>query len=145
MQVDRPETWLAVHGYLIAFLWEMLQMPFYAMDGLTVWQVTVRCGLASLGDAGIMVAAYFVASLIVRDRNWLHNRHWRAVLVYLATGQILTVSIEFLALRMPWGWTYSERMPVLWEIGLVPVLMWIVVPLLALGLAARSTRTASGD
>ena len=142
MRADKPEIWLAIHGYLIAFLWEMLQMPFYMMSGLTAWEVTVRCSLATFGDAGIMVLAYLIASLVAHDRNWLHKLGWRPVLAYVATGQIVTIAIELVAVRVPWGWSYSERMPLVWEIGLVPVLMWIIVPLLALALAARSTRAA---
>lgn len=144
MRLDRPETWLAIHGYLIAFLWEMLQMPFYLMDGLAAWEVTIRCALASFGDAGIMVIAYLFASLILRDRYWLHHRSWRALLLYLATGQIFTIAIEIVAIRIPWGWEYSDRMPEIWGVGLVPVAMWIIVPLLALALAARTAKDA-GD
>lgn len=142
MPLDRPETWLAVHGLLLAFLWEMLQMPFYEMGALTVWQVTIRCGLASIGDAGIMVFAYLIASRTAKDRYWLHGSNWRPLAVFLATGQIVTIAVEVVALRNAWGWSYSERMPVLGEIGLVPALMWIIVPLLALALAGRSTRSA---
>lgn len=140
MRVDRPETWLAIHGFLIAFFWEMLQMPFYAMDGLTVWQVIVSCGVASFGDAGIMVFAYLVASLAARDRYWLRRLNYRPLFAYLATGQIVTIAIELLALRMPWGWNYSERMPMIGEVGLVPLLMWIAVPLTALALTVRTAR-----
>ncbi len=140
MRIDRSETWLAIHGYLIAFLWEMHQMPFYRMDDLTTWEVTVRCSLASFGDAGIMVTAYFVASLIVRDRYWMHNRRCRPLLLYLLTGLVLTIAIEIVAVRVPWGWDYSDLMPKIWGVGLVPLLMWMTVPLFSLALAARSTR-----
>lgn len=139
LHLDRPETWLAIHGFLLAFLWEMLQMPFYDMGELSAWQVTVRCGLASFGDAGIMVFGYTVASRFAKDWYWLHRLNWPPMVVFLATGQIVTISIELIALRVPWGWSYSERMPILWEIGLIPVLMWIAVPLLALALARRSS------
>ena len=44
-------------GFLIAFVWEMLQLPFYEAGGLTPAQAAYRCGLASFGDAGIMVVA----------------------------------------------------------------------------------------
>lgn len=141
MNIDKPETWLAVHGFLVAFLWEMLQMPFYEMGALTAWQVTTRCALASFGDAGIMIFAYLVASLVANDRYWLRRPKWKPVIAYLVTGEMITIAVEFVALRVPWGWSYSERMPILWEIGLVPVAMWIAVPLVALALAARSTTT----
>lgn len=140
--MDRPETWLAIHGFLIAFLWEMLQMPFYSMGDLTTWQVTLRCGLASLGDAGIMVISYLAASLVARDRNWLHRSRRPALFSYLAAGLVITIAIEHVAIRVPWGWSYSERMPEIWGIGLIPILMWIVVPLFSLALSARSVTTS---
>ena len=140
MRVDRPESWLALHGFLVAFVWEMLQMPFYSMDGLSIWRITVNCTIASVGDAGIMVIAYAVASVVAKNRYWLHNRAALPLATYLGTGQVITIAVEFWALRSNWGWRYAEKMPELFGIGVVPLLMWIVVPLVALALAARSSK-----
>ena len=138
MKLDRPETWLAIHGYLIAFLWEMLQMPYYAMSHLSAWETTINCSLASLGDAGIMVFAYFVASWAVNDRYSLSSRIRKPVMVFLVTGLVITLVVEYFATSAAWGWKYSAKMPTLLGIGMVPIVMWIVVPLIALGLASRS-------
>lgn len=138
MKLDRPETWLAIHGYLIAFLWEMLQMPYYAMSHLSAWETTINCSLASLGEAGIMVFAYFVASWAVNDRYWLSSRIRKPVMVFLVTGLVITLVVEYFATSAAWGWKYSAKMPTLLGIGMVPIVMWIVVPLIALGLASRS-------
>ena len=138
MKLDRPETWLAIHGYLIAFLWEMLQMPYYAMSHLSAWETTINCSLASLGDAGSMVFAYFVASWAVNDRYWLSSRIRKPVMVFLVTGLVITLVVEYFATSAAWGWKYSAKMPTLLGIGMVPIVMWIVVPLIALGLASRS-------
>jgi len=27
-RLDKPETWIAIHGFLVSFAWEMFQMPF---------------------------------------------------------------------------------------------------------------------
>ena len=143
--LDKPETWLAIHGFLVAFVWEMFQMPFFETANLSVWQVTLRCGLASFGDAGIMVFAYSVATLIARNRQWLHHATWKPFTAFLLTGEVITIAVEIVALRVPWGWNYSARMPVLWDIGLIPIAMWLVVPLAALRLAARSTPKSTGD
>lgn len=140
---DRPEVWLAVHGYLVAFMWEMLQMPFYEIDYLSPWEATVNCNVASLGDAGIMVFAYAIASGVSKDRYWLHENKKAALSVFLGTGLIMTLAIEYLATTASWGWRYSALMPTLFGRGLVPVVMWIVVPLVALGLASRSTRRSA--
>ena len=138
MKLDRPETWLAIHGYLIAFLWEMLQMPYYAMSHLSAWETTINCSLASLGDAGIMVFAYFVASWAVNDRYWLSSRNRKPVIAFLVTGLVITLVVEYFATRPMWGWISSAKMPTVFGIGMVPIVMWIVVPLIALGLASRS-------
>ena len=94
MKLDRPETWLAIHGYLIALLWEMLQMPFYAMGRLSAWETTINCSLASLGDAGIMVFAYFAAAWAVNDRYWLSSRNRKPVIVFLVTGLLITLVVD---------------------------------------------------
>ncbi|NCP20359.1 MAG: hypothetical protein GW855_14540 [Erythrobacter sp.] len=142
---DKPEVWLALHSFLVAFVWEMFQMPFYEMGASTAWQVTTRCALASFGDAGVMVFAYSVATLIARNRQWLHHATWKPLMAFLLTGEVITIAVEFVALRVPWGWNYSARMPVLWGIGLIPIAMWLVVPLAALRLAAPRTPKTAGD
>lgn len=139
-RLDAPESWLAIHGFLVAFLWEMFQMPFFDASDLSTWQVTANCGLASFGDAGIMVTAYVIASWCMGDRHWLSKPSSRSVLVYLATGQAITIGIEIVAVRVSWGWSYSNLMPMALGVGLVPVVMWVLVPLLSLGLAMRSIR-----
>jgi hypothetical protein len=144
--LDRPESWVAVHGLLVAFAWEMLQMPFYAMDQLSAWAVTKSCGIASVGDAGIMVLAYWTAAKASGDRLWLQNTRALPLTVYLVTGLSVTIVVEHLALRSDWGWQYSNIMPSIIGIGLVPLAMWIVVPLVAMKLAKRSvagSRSAS--
>lgn len=140
-RIDKPESWIAVHGLLVAFAWEMLQMPYYAMDQLSVWEVTKSCGIASVGDAGIMVFAYLIASKITGDRLWLQNAPSLPLVVYLATGLSITVVVEHFALRSDWGWQYDDTMPTVAGIGLVPLAMWIIVPLAALKLAQRSVAT----
>ena len=144
VRYDRPETWLAIHGFLVAFVWEMFQMPFFEMGDLSVRQVTMNCALASFGDAGIMVAAYLAASWFAGDRRWLARPGWASLAAYLANGQAITIAVEILAVRVPWGWSYSSLMPRIMGVGLVPVVMWIVVPLIALGLTSRSVGPSAG-
>ena len=134
---DQPEVWLALQGFLVAFFWEMFQMPYFAMDHLSAWEVTKSCGIASIGDSGIMVFAYWIASRIVGDRLWLQQAAFLPVCTYLTTGLIITIAFEHLALRSDWGWQYSDLMPTIFGIGIVPIVMWIAVPLIALKFAAR--------
>lgn len=66
---NQPEAHIALYGFLLAFLWENLQMPFYDVTDLSCWQRTLNCTQASLADAGIPVFAYSSASMCLRNRN----------------------------------------------------------------------------
>lgn len=132
--------WLAFFGSIIAFVWEMLQLPFYDTGDLSPPEVVYRCGLAAVGDSGIMVAAYSAAAIGSAEGPWLIAMSRYRIAGYLAVGLSITAAIEHFAIGSDWGWTYSPAMPLLagTEIGLVPVLMWIIVPVVALWLTRRT-------
>lgn len=134
-----PAVWIAIFGIFIAFAWEMLQLPFYQSAGLSPAEAARRCGLASFGDAGIMVAAYLVGSIGNSYSPWLVRWPAGRFSAYLATGLVITGSVEVLAVGADWGWTYSDLMPLLpgTHIGLVPMLMWVIVPTATLWLVRR--------
>ncbi len=136
---DQPEIHLALFGFLFAFVWEMWQMPFYDMGDVPFQKVTVACTLATFGDTLLMVSAYSVVSLLARCRRWLLKPATWIIAVYLLTGLTVTVLFEELATGAQWGWTYSDRMPFVpgTRIAIVPLLMWVLVPPLALALARR--------
>ncbi|WP_239807226.1 hypothetical protein [Croceicoccus hydrothermalis] len=134
-----PALWIAIFVGLIAFAWEMFQLPFYSTGELGPAEVAYRCGLASFGDAGIMVAAYLGASLENGRAPWIVQWPISRLLVYLAIGLGVTSAVELLAVGADWGWTYSSLMPLLpgTKIGLVPIIMWVIVPSATLWLARR--------
>lgn len=135
--MSRPEVRIAIFGFLTAFLWEMWQMPFYDRTGLSIADAVRGCSLGSFGDAGILVLAYFVAGKVAHDRYWLCNWSAAPLAAYLATGLAITIVVEHIALNSEWGWRYSDAMPrdPAFGTGLVPVLMWIIVPVVVLWLA----------
>lgn len=120
-------------------------MPFYSMDELSAWQIIVNCNFASLGDAGLMVFAYIIASLAANGCYWLRSPKQPSLMVFLGTGQIVPFAIKFVALRVPWGWNYPERMLILWGIGVILPIMWEGVPQHAVGLTACSLREPPVD
>ncbi len=136
---DQPEIHLALFGFLFAFVWEMWQMPFYDMGDVSFAQATGACTIATVGDALLMVSAFSVISLLARCRRWLLKPAPWMVAGYLLTGLTVTVLFEKLATGTDWGWTYSNHMPILpgTRIAIVPLLMWVLVPLLALVLTRR--------
>tara|TARA_R110000772_G_scaffold54280_6_gene123951 strand:- start:1337 stop:1783 length:447 start_codon:yes stop_codon:yes gene_type:complete len=144
MKIDKePEVHIATFGFLTSFIWEILQMPFFDVGSADYWERTLGCTRATFGDVGILVLAYTAVSIITRNRNWLHSPKYWMISIYLLTGLGITVIIEAMATSVPrewdWGWRYGELMPLVpgTNIGLVPVLMWIFIPLITLWFARR--------
>ncbi len=132
---DAPEFRVALFGFFAAFVWEMWQMPFYRTADLAIMDAVQGCSMGSFGDAGIMVVAYSVAARIAGSRHWILEPRRLPLFVYLGTGLVITIAIEHIALNAGIGWHYSDLMPVgPFGAGLVPVVMWIIVPLATLWL-----------
>lgn len=125
-----------ITNFVLHFTWEVLQIPFddgiaQAEHGAAVWQ----CTLATLGDIGIALAAYFCAAFAERSLTWFHSLSLRPLLIYFLIGLLTTVVLEFLATEVQHRWTYSELMPTLplLKTGLIPLVQWVMIPALALG------------
>ncbi|MFT5537912.1 hypothetical protein C8024_09020 [Sphingopyxis sp. BSNA05] len=144
---NEPEVHIATFGFFTSFIWEMLQMPFFYVGSATSWESTLGCTRATIGDAGILVLAYTVVSMLNRDRHWMHRPTSGMIGTYLLSGLGMTAIIEEIATGVPtqwgWGWRYSELMPLFpgTNIGLVPILMWIVIPLITLWFARRQPQS----
>ena len=124
---------------LCSLLWELVQLPLY-----TIWseakpgKITFAVVHCTAGDVLIGIAALLIALLLIRaDKpdNWPIRR------VGMLTA-LLAVSYTLSSERIniaQGNWVYSSWMPVLpyVEVGLSPLLQWVVVPLAALWWARR--------
>lgn len=140
-----PEFSIAVFGLLLNYPWEFLQVPlFEGMPEARHWDAIKTCTRATLGDAAIMLIAYWSVSLATGSRNWLLAPNTRRILMFAGTGVVITIAIERLALAGAWfgGWQYSSLMPVVpgVEVGLSPLLQWIVLPPLVVWFSRRHIR-----
>ena len=139
---DSPEFNVAAFALLLNFAWEILQAPlFVGMAEMPHAQVTKACLQATVGDALIMLLAYGVVAVVVHSRSWiLASKGWQLSL-FVAIGVSITAVIEWLATRGYWmaSWNYLPTMPLVpgTDIGLVPLLQWIVLPLLTVWFARR--------
>lgn len=123
---------LALH-----FAWEMLQAPAFADFAGSTWAGTVRCFTAALGDVLLASGAYVITALAFRHRAWPVRRGWIApAAIWIALGIFATVAFERWALSRG-RWAYGPEMPLVLGIGLLPLLQWLIVPMLTLGLVRR--------
>jgi hypothetical protein len=141
--LDSPEANIALFGVLLNFPWEMWQAPLYAgMAEASHLTALVRCSLATMGDAAILLAAFWIASAAARSRFWFRQPHWRVLALFVGAGLAISVLIEWLATSadLPgWSWRYSAAMPVIPLIGagLAPLAQWIAVPLATIWFVRR--------
>ena len=141
-----PEFNVALFALLLNFPWEILQGPlFEGMANAPHWTIVKVCSWATLGDAVIMLVAYWLVSAQARSRRWILSPTNSQLLLFVTVGVVITAMIEWLALRGLWfgEWKYSPLMQVIPGIGvgLSPVLQWIVLPPLVAWLVRRQADT----
>lgn len=141
----QPWAALALFAFLLNFVWEILQAPFYRgmVDGAH-WAAVRTCTLATAGDVAILLVAYGLVAAAARDRWWLGDPTPARVAGFLAAGVIITIVLEALNVYGLGRWAYSPLMPVVFGIGLTPVLQWLVLPPVTLWLARRHLGGAPG-
>jgi hypothetical protein len=145
------QVWRAIaFGYLpwlaaLNLTWEVAHLPLY-----TLWKEAEPAYIAfsvahcTLGDVLIGAAALLTA-LITGREGALAEWRWRRIAVITAfLGVGYTIFSEWMNLTILRSWTYAESMPKLElagiEIGVTPLLQWLVVPPLALYLARKTPR-----
>lgn len=140
--VEGPEATVGIFALLLNFPWEMLQAPLFAdMRSSPHATATMACLQATFGDMVIMLSAHGVVALRTRDRRWMVAASGVQLVLYVGVGLSITVLIEWLATRGLWvsNWTYAATMPLLagTGIGLLPMLQWLLLPLLTVWFARR--------
>jgi len=130
--------WLA--GVNLA--WETAQAPFYtlwrdASPGYIAFSI-VHC---TLGDIAIGASALILALLLTRAGALAVWRWGRIAALTALIGTAYTVFSEWMNTIALQNWKYAESMPILrafgLEIGVAPLLQWLLIPPLALFLGKR--------
>lgn len=124
----RPEGWLLVWGFSLSLAWEIAQTPLYAdhtSGSVYLLGSRLHC---SLGDVLILLAAYELTALALRDRHWPSSPGWFGVPLFTLLGAGYTVWSEWFNVQVALAWDYAPAMPTVWGIGLAPLLQWLVIP-----------------
>jgi hypothetical protein len=141
--VDLPELNIGIFAFLLSFPWEMLQSPFF--QGMTTARhgEAVRiCTLATLGDVGLMLVNFWIVAWVGGGRRWPLEPTVARVAGFTGLGLAATILFEILATQVWHRWHYSSLMPTIpmLEVGLIPLLMWGVLPPLILWFVRRQLR-----
>ena len=126
-----PEFQLVIIGLRLSVLWEFLQSPFYTDTFEASWGAIVFNRLhCAGGDVLILLAAFWLVSLRW-GRRWMDAGGWTPVGAFLVIGTAYTTYSEHFNVYLVERWAYSPWMPTVGGIGLVPLLQWVVVPVLS--------------
>jgi hypothetical protein len=138
------EVDLLILSFLGHFAWELLQAPlFESMGAVDHFKGILICLRATFGDLAIALGAFWSAALAGDGRRWVARPTLRAFVVYVGTGLIATVALEYLSMEVLDRWAYGPEMPLLPILGtgLAPILQWLIVPITVLWYLIRLTRT----
>ncbi len=141
LSVRIPELHISLYAFLLNLLWEGIQAPLFVFEQQFSPFLLSGCLLFCSGvDVIMTLTAYWVLSVAVRDRYWFllkKLRHWFS---FVSIGLILALVSEYTAIHYRTLWQYSERMPVVpgLDIGLTPLLQWLILPPIVLVLLARA-------
>ncbi len=135
-----PELNVAIFSFLLNFVWEMWQIPFFvATPSDPHWVGVVSCTQATFGDVAISLFAFWCVATVTRSRSWILNSSPSQVGAFVAVGVVITIILEALATGPLERWTYTSSMPTLPVLGtgILPLLQWILLPLLTIWFVRR--------
>ncbi len=125
-------------GLLVNWPWEFLQVPLYAtFTEAAHWEATVICTQAAFGDALILLVAFVIVATVSGGSRWLLEGGAGPRVAWVVAAFLLSMAFEVVSLHLLGRWAYSPRMPLVFGLGLSPVLQWILLPPLTLWLARR--------
>lgn len=140
--VDHPAFNIAIFALLLSLPWEFGQMWLYAgASDMSHLQGIQICTAATAGDAVLMLVAFGIVAAVTRSQDWVRAPKPSQIVGFIVIGLIVTIAVEIIATRTtgPLSWRYTAAMPVTqWlNIGIAPLLMWVIVSLLVLWFVKR--------
>lgn len=126
---------------LASLAWETAQMPLYTLwDTGGGWDVALNVIRCTGANMVIAAGCLLGAILIGRGRHWPHQGYLRCAVLACALGIGYTLYSEWLNVYVKGTWAYSDHMPLMppLDVGLSPLMQWLVLPSAALFVARRA-------
>lgn len=146
--LDRRFATLALGLFILNFAWEMAQAGFYSsMAGLSFWSATWLCTRAAAADVALLAIFFVIAALVARDAAWPLHLTLPPAAAFFGGCLLSAVGIERWALATA-RWSYGEDMPLIFGVGALPLLQWILIPavaVLSFRMAESSLMRRDGD
>ena len=115
-------------------------MPlFLGFTDMNYYAAILHCTQATFGDVIISLSAFILASLTVKNRQWILSPNKTSISLFFGVGIVITIIFELLATGQLNRWQYGSLMPIIpfTSIGISPIAQWVILPLVQLWLVKR--------
>ena len=125
-----PELNIAFFSFLLNFAWEVLQTPFFLDISDKINTIVWYRFHCTLVDVMISLGSFWLVALISKSRIWFLNPTKGKLLLFVVFGVSYTIFSEIKNVSLNKLWGYSDLMPVIpgIEVGVIPLIQWIIVP-----------------
>jgi hypothetical protein len=124
----RAGLWSAL-AFALNLAWEIAHVRLYTLwtsaDGLSVASALFHC---TLGDVAIALAMFALAVVMLGDKDWPISRSWAGGAIVVTGALAYTAWSEWYNVYRAGSWGYTANMPLVFGIGLSPLLQWLVLP-----------------
>ena len=123
-------AWLwATLAFALNLPWEVAQVRLYTIwaeaDSLSVAWALLHC---SLGDVVIALAMFVLAGIMLWRADWAASRPWAGGAIAVTGAVAYTAWSEWYNVYRAGSWGYTASMPLIFGIGLSPLLQWLILP-----------------
>ncbi len=124
----RAGLWSAL-AFAMNLTWEIAHVRLYTLwassDGLSVAWALFHC---TLGDVAIALAMFALAAILLGRRDWPVSHPWAGGAIVVIGALAFTAWSEWYNVYRAGSWGYTSSMPLIFGIGLSPLLQWLVLP-----------------
>lgn len=124
----RAGLWSAL-AFVLNLAWEIAHVRLYtiwaAADGLSVAWALLHC---TLGDVVIALAMFALAGMVLWRADWPASRPWAGGAIVVIGAMAYTTWSEWYNVYRAGSWGYTASMPLIFGIGLSPLLQWLILP-----------------
>ena len=82
----------------------------------------------TVGDVLIALAMFALAGIALRRAEWPASRPWAGGIIVVIGAMAFTAWSEWYNVYRAGNWSYTASMPMIFGIGLSPLLQWLILP-----------------
>ena len=126
--IARVILWSAL-AFSLNLVWEISHVGLYTIwreaDGLRIAWSVFHC---TSGDVVIALAGFALAAIVLWRANWPTSRPWTGGVIVVISAITFTTWSEWYNVYRAGAWGYATSMPLIFGIGLTPLLQWLILP-----------------